>query len=94
MAIVNATPEVKKIPILSAEEAKKYIKPPLGVQPSYMIYEDRILDLSKAICRYIEFLSTEKGTAKDREFNYRSIITWAKEIQLLAELEIKMEGGE
>lgn len=85
---------MKKIPILSAEEAEKYIKPPLGVIPSFMICEGRIHDLSAAIERYITFLSTEKCTAKDREFHYRSIITWAKEIQLLAELEIKMKGGD
>jgi hypothetical protein len=31
---------------------------------------------------------------KDKYMYYRSIVEWAKEIQGLAELEIKMDGGD
>lgn len=83
---------MKEIPLLRAEEVKKYQKPPEGIKPHFVEHEERIYELSKAVERYIKYIG-EGCLPKDKYMYYRSIVEWAKEIQGLAELEIKMDGG-
>lgn len=74
-------------------EVKKSRKPPEGIKPHFVEHEERIFELSKVIERYIIHIG-EGCVPSDRYRHYRSIIEWAKEIQGLAELEIKMDGGD
>lgn len=84
---------MKEIPLLRADEVKKYQKTPEGIKPHSVEYEERIYELSKAVQRYITFIS-DGCPPSDKYRCYRSIAEWAKEIQGLAELEIKMDGGD
>jgi hypothetical protein len=73
-------------------EVKMAKIPPMGVPPHFVVHEERIYELSQAIARHIIFIGVG-CTPKDRDFYFRSIMGWAKEIQCLAELELKMDGG-
>lgn len=71
----------------------EWVKPPLGVCPHWFVYRQRIEELNKAISRYLEHIEKNQHIAELKQY-YEAIADWAKEIQLLAEIEIKMEGGE
>ena len=61
----------------------EHIKPPLGITPAKVVFEDRIMELGKAIGRYAE--SDYPGS-----INY--IRKWAKEIVDLDEIIKKGES--
>ena len=66
-------------------------KMPKGATPHYIVHEERITELCNAISRRMEFMNS-RGCSLDMIEGYYRIKEWAKEIEALAELEIKMWG--
>ena len=67
----------------------EYIKPPIGVSPHWYIHNKRIVELSKAITRYSDFIEQYVHIKDGRDY-YKSIAKWADEIKKLAEIEISL----
>lgn len=64
---------------------KGYVEWPIGVTPHDFEHADRIQELSEAISRYACFFEGDY-----RAECYEMIAKWAKEIEALAEMEIKL----
>ena len=67
----------------------EYIKPPIGVSPHWYIHNKRIVELSKAITRYSDFIMRYVNVKDERDC-YKSIAKWSDEIKMLSEIEIQL----
>lgn len=65
---------------------KPLIKPPLGAEPAFLVYDVRIRKLCEAILRAIEYPRRGK-----KEF--RNIANWSYELNAIARLRIDLEAN-
>ena len=69
----------------------KYVEVPLGVKPPWLVYPARLKELSEAITRYTEFVDRCTTLSIEQKIeSYNHIISWAEELKLLSEMEIKL----
>jgi len=66
-----------------------YEKPPIGVAPHWFVYWERMLELSEAIGRYLEYIRIHENTMKLEQY-YKAIARWSEELRALSELEAKL----
>jgi len=65
-------------------------KPPIGVAPHWHIYQQRIEELSSAICRWVEYTKNQSsGNTREVE-NYDLIANWAYELMEMCKLESQL----
>lgn len=69
-------------------------KPPLGVKPHWLVYQERIEDLNKSIERNAKYIRENHLTGEERKTYFRYIAQWAKEIEALARLETEIDAME
>lgn len=67
-------------------------KPPLGVNPWWFVYPERVIELSEAITRYAEF-SAKRTLIRNTTADYKLIYQWAMEIEKIAETMIAIGEG-
>lgn len=65
-------------------------KPPLGASPHWFVYRQRIKELNEAIGRHIEYIDQHQHIERISAY-YGAIAQWAKEIEVLALLEVELE---
>ena len=65
-------------------------KPPIGPNPHWFVYNDRMKQLSEAISKYIDYAGSCHGVEKKQ--SYDAIAGWCEELKSLALLESRLEG--
>lgn len=65
------------------------VKPPIGVVPHWLVYEERMKNLNDAISRCLWYAAQNRATEPQAKL-YTQISEWCEELKMLALLEAKL----
>lgn len=68
----------------------KYLKPPIGVAPSWFVCRKRIAELTEAIARYLKHIEIYNSTENQADY-WKLIAAWSNEIKQLSLLMEELE---